>query len=542
MLDAGAIVHARTTAPEFSCARYTHSRIWGVDAQPVQPGGRAGGSSGGSGAALAAGTTTLASGSDIGGSIRIPASFNGVVGFKPPYGRVPQDPPFNLDTYCHCGPMARTVADCALLENVARRPAIRWTSSACAPSSSLPERFDGIAGLRIALSHDLGDWPVDPEVRANTLAVGRCAALRGRDRRRGRSARSPRAGAARVRDPLRRGVRTVDRRRGRRASRPGDVLRGARSAPRWPRWRTARRCSTASTLEAELYAPVGALLEEYAALVCPTTGTRGLVAGEDYLDGGTENSMLMLPFNVMSRCPSWPSRRASPTTVCRPGCRSSGAPTTTRPSSGSVLRSSASARGRIAGRPSSAPRRRARACGRTAGVLRGSCGPGRRSTGMSARARRRGRRRAVCAARRSRVRGACRPVGPRRCGRAARRIAGRRRGIARRCRRRRRRAVRSATARRAPTGWNGADVSRGAHVRADAPRQQVGPVLGAVQAAHVPVVRVQDHVLAREYVVGRERERDAARGGVADQRRDDQLRVGLDHLLHEVVDRLQIRP
>ncbi len=65
---------------------------------------------------------TLATGSDIGGSIRIPASFCGVVGFKPPYGRVPQAPPFNLDHYCHDGPLARTVEDCRLLKNVMAGP------------------------------------------------------------------------------------------------------------------------------------------------------------------------------------------------------------------------------------------------------------------------------------------------------------------------------------------------------------------------------------------------------------------------------------
>ncbi len=117
-LAAGAIVHARTTAPEFSCAGFTHSRMWGVTRNPYNPELAVGGSSGGSGASLASGTSTLASGSDIGGSIRMPAAACGVVGFKPPYGRVPVDPPFNLDTYCHCGPLARTVADCALYENV----------------------------------------------------------------------------------------------------------------------------------------------------------------------------------------------------------------------------------------------------------------------------------------------------------------------------------------------------------------------------------------------------------------------------------------
>jgi Asp-tRNA(Asn)/Glu-tRNA(Gln) amidotransferase A subunit family amidase len=85
ILDSGGIIHARTTTPEFSCAGFTHSKIYGVTRNPWNLHYGVGGSSGGSGASLAAGTSTLASGSDIGGSIRIPASFNGVVGFKPPY-------------------------------------------------------------------------------------------------------------------------------------------------------------------------------------------------------------------------------------------------------------------------------------------------------------------------------------------------------------------------------------------------------------------------------------------------------------------------
>src|SRR5439155_543904 len=170
-LEAGAIVHARTTALEFSCAGFTQSRIWGVTRNPWNPAYAVGGSSGGSGAALASGTTTLASGSDIGGSIRIPASFNGIVGYKPPYGRVPVDPPFNLDTYCHCGPMARTVADCALYQNQVAGPDPSDITT-LRPKLLLPERFEGVEGLRVALSVDLGSWPVDPEVRANTLAVG----------------------------------------------------------------------------------------------------------------------------------------------------------------------------------------------------------------------------------------------------------------------------------------------------------------------------------------------------------------------------------
>src|SRR5258708_21747168 len=162
IIDAGGIVHARTTTPEFSSAPVTWSRLWGVTRNPWNADFSPGGSSGGSGASLAAGTTTLATGSDIGGSIRIPASFCGVVGFKPPYGRVPEVAPFNLDHYCHEGPMARTVADCALLENVIAGPHPSDVVS-IRPKLEIPERLESAAGLRIALSFDLGVYNVDPD-------------------------------------------------------------------------------------------------------------------------------------------------------------------------------------------------------------------------------------------------------------------------------------------------------------------------------------------------------------------------------------------
>src|SRR4029077_88276 len=121
-------------------------------------------------APLAAGSTTLATGSDIGGSIRIPASFCGVVGFKPPYGRVPETEIFNLDHYCHEGPLARNVADCALLENVIAGPDPSDVVSV-RPKLVIPDRLEGIHGLRIALSTDLGCYEVDEDVVANTRAA-----------------------------------------------------------------------------------------------------------------------------------------------------------------------------------------------------------------------------------------------------------------------------------------------------------------------------------------------------------------------------------
>jgi len=170
IMKAGGIVHARTATPEFSCATYTNTRLWGVTRNPWNPKFTTGGSSGGSGATLAAGTSSLAMGSDIGGSIRIPASACGVVGFKPPYGRNPDDAPFNLDPYCHTGPMARSVSDAILLQNVISGPSPTDIAS-LRPKYTLPTQYKSIKGWKIAYSLDLGFYEVDRDVVANTKAA-----------------------------------------------------------------------------------------------------------------------------------------------------------------------------------------------------------------------------------------------------------------------------------------------------------------------------------------------------------------------------------
>ena len=168
LTNSGAVIHARSTCPEFSLTTFTHSRLNGVTHNPWNTKMTPGGSSGGSAAALASGATTLATGSDIGGSIRIPASACGIVGFKPPFGRNAQEPPYNLDQYCVVGPMARTVSDCALMQNVMCGPHPKDIVS-IRPKINLPLNYPDIKGWKIAYSMDLGYFEVDNEVEQNTL-------------------------------------------------------------------------------------------------------------------------------------------------------------------------------------------------------------------------------------------------------------------------------------------------------------------------------------------------------------------------------------
>ncbi len=149
---AGAILHVQTTVPELYMHVQTWSRLWGVTRNPWNLHYAVGGSSGGSGAALAAGFTTLATGSDMGGSIRIPASQCGVYGFRPPFGRVPT----TEISYETLGPMARTLGDMVLMQNVINGPHPKVHSS-LRPKLEFPHRYDSLKGTRIAVDY-LDSW------------------------------------------------------------------------------------------------------------------------------------------------------------------------------------------------------------------------------------------------------------------------------------------------------------------------------------------------------------------------------------------------
>jgi Asp-tRNA(Asn)/Glu-tRNA(Gln) amidotransferase A subunit family amidase len=168
LIRAGAIVHARTTCPEFCWPWTCDTRIHGITRNPWNLAFTCGASSGGSGAALAAGSTLLASGTDSFGSIRHPAAMCGVVGYKPPYGRNPESPGLNFDFYNQVGPMTRTVADCRLMQNVMSGPH-PLDHATIRPGLRIPTGLEKIAGMKIAYSVDLGCFPVESDVRRELI-------------------------------------------------------------------------------------------------------------------------------------------------------------------------------------------------------------------------------------------------------------------------------------------------------------------------------------------------------------------------------------
>ncbi|MBV8799517.1 MAG: amidase [Alphaproteobacteria bacterium] len=155
--EAGAVLIGKTTTPEFGWKGTTDSPLTGVTRNPWNKQKTPGGSSGGSAAALAARFAPLALGTDGGGSIRIPASFCGVFGLKPSFGRVPAYPLSPFGTVAHVGPMSRTVLDSAMLLNVIAKPDARdWHALPYQPTDYAAELESGVKGKRIAFSPRLG--------------------------------------------------------------------------------------------------------------------------------------------------------------------------------------------------------------------------------------------------------------------------------------------------------------------------------------------------------------------------------------------------
>lgn len=329
--QAGAVVHVRTTTPEFCAAGFTQSRLWGVTRSAWQRDHAAGGSSGGTGAALAAGFATLGTGSDIAGSLRIPAAANGVVGYKSPYGSVPAMQPTSLDTYCHDGGMARNVRDVVLLHGViAGQHPLDLVSL---PERAIVDPVDAgdLTGLTIARSRTLGDHPVGEDCAAG-LAIA-SAALEAAGARvvdvdldwssdeiaRAAFAHFGSIMAPMIRDEL------------------GDAYERSEAYTRDFVEASERALAEvgpygAIQMEARVQRDLARVLASADALICPTATVPALLAEHEYLDHVVEvdgvastlvhhlQSALTIPFNLASRLPvlAVPSGRATtgvPTSV-----------------------------------------------------------------------------------------------------------------------------------------------------------------------------------------------------------------------------------
>ena len=165
---AGGIMLGKTNTPTFGWIGATHNLLFGPTRNPWKLDRTPGGSSGGASAAAAAGLGPLHVGTDGGGSIRIPASFAGVFGHKPSYGRIPVYPPSAAWSLSHIGPLTRTVADAALMLTVSAGRDARDPYSLSAEPVDYTKTLSGrIKGLRVAYAEDLGFVDaLDPEVRA----------------------------------------------------------------------------------------------------------------------------------------------------------------------------------------------------------------------------------------------------------------------------------------------------------------------------------------------------------------------------------------
>lgn len=310
ILDGGAIPLVKTTTPEFCLLGSTWSRLHGVTTNPWNNAVTCGGSSGGSGVALASGIAPIATGTDIGGSIRIPASACGVFGYKAPYGRNPEVPIFNLDYYSHSGPMARSVADIITLQELT-------TGQDSSDIASLPKppphisNGDCIRGLRIAMTPTLCGYEVDEGVAANFLAACQLLADAGaivEEVDLGWPDSLP-AMAETYLNVLW-GATLHDFAE----SRPDDLCAYSLEYARSSRKRQPRELIDANEMAWNAYASLGPLMERFDVLLCPTNAVTMVPSNYGFpeisykingqpREGGEDRLWLTSPFNMLSRLP-----------------------------------------------------------------------------------------------------------------------------------------------------------------------------------------------------------------------------------------------
>ena len=309
IMAAGGIVHTRTATPEFSCTVTTNTKLHGTTHNPWNPNYTPGGSSGGSAASLASGTSTLATGSDIGGSIRIPSSTCGLYGLKPSFGRNPADPPFNMDQYATDGPLARTARDMILLQNTMCGP--NKNDVACLrPKLRIPMEPQSIKGWKIAYSRNLGFYEISDGVRRNTETA--------LDTFRAAGAIVEEVDIPWTEDILVGAMGHLNHLFGGSLAEeveanPEIYMDYTRNMVENSRGTTVQDFLRAAEIASEMYTDLAPIFAKYKLLICPTTGIPAVPATSNGVDTDIRINgkqvhplhgwILTVPFNMLNRCP-----------------------------------------------------------------------------------------------------------------------------------------------------------------------------------------------------------------------------------------------
>lgn len=312
LLDAGAVILGRTTTPEFSTSAVTWSDLWGVSCNPWNPAITCGGSSGGSAIAVASGMASFANATDIGGSVRIPAAFCGLYGYKPPHGRVAEISPYNIDSYCHHSILTRNLQDLRYVYPLLRGS--DWQDSHSFIPDSNPELQPrkAVQQMKIAVSADLGFYPVAKDIKRELM----------------RSADALRSAGLQV-DEVRLNwdQRVIDTAKIQQRALMGLLLKRqfgsaeqrAKMTPYMQHYLAqVDKLTLEQILDANLYLcqmwdALAAVFKDYDLLICPTLATTAIKPDFDYSTDqvwieqqevdANKGWFMTYPFNSLSQCP-----------------------------------------------------------------------------------------------------------------------------------------------------------------------------------------------------------------------------------------------